>query len=162
MPAYQSQMFQEFDHGSFTAHKFQFSIDQCEFVVIFNPVDISVGEYHEFRNDEVGFQIPDNCYDVKFDRKDNFDNGTYYKPPTKEQTSRCLTFGKRLSRALVHIISLHYSTYNAKAYFAVAESDKLKRFYDRILHEPFDNVLLSIDTDCGEGGMGYAFKTRCF
>lgn len=34
------------------------------------------------------------------------------------------------------IITLHHKAYRARAYFAIAETEKLKRFYDRVLQHP--------------------------
>lgn len=162
MPVYLSADFVEFPHGDYTAHRFDFSIETYKFVVIFAEVDISNPEYHAYRNEEVGFNIPLRCYDVKFDRLENFESGDFYKPAPKGQCSRRLSFSAELAEALERIITLHHNVYRSKAYFAIAETEKLKRFYDRVLQHPPDDVVYEVIADLGEGGKGYVLKTQCF
>ncbi|MGC0821893.1 hypothetical protein [Pantoea agglomerans] len=73
------------------------------------------------------------CYDVKFDRLENFNSGNFYAPPPAELRSRKRRFADELAEALETIITLHHKAYRARAYFAIAETEKLKRFYDRVL-----------------------------
>ncbi|EPV8439219.1 hypothetical protein [Klebsiella variicola] len=162
MPVYLSKNFVEFPHGEITAHRFDFCIEAHKFLVIFAEVITSDPAYHAYRSDEVGFHIPDRCYDVKFDRVENFESGDFYKQPPLENRSRRLNFTEELAEALETIITLHHNVYHARAYFAVAETTKLKRFYDRILQQPPHDVVYEVNTDLGEGGMGYALKTRYF
>lgn len=162
MPFYHSEQFVEFKCGEYECHRYDFSIESHLFVVIFSPVDIDDAEYRCFRSDEVGFVIPSDCYDVKFDRFENFENENYFVPPKKGECARDIYFLDHLAEALVNIITLHHNVYHAKAYFAVAETMKLKRFYDRILHHSFAEVAYEVTTDLGERGNGYALKTRHF
>ncbi|MEG3135109.1 hypothetical protein SC206_16230 [Rouxiella sp. T17] len=162
MPHYLTKEFQEFPHGGYLAHRFDFFIDSDSFLAIFSEVDIAAPEYHMFRNEEVGFIIPSCCYDVKFDRLENFEQGNFYALPTRGQSSKSFNFSTRLAQALITIITLHYKTYRAKAYFAVAETHKLKRFYDRVLQQPQHDIGYEIITGLGDGGMGYALKTKYF
>ncbi|WP_283440050.1 hypothetical protein [Serratia sp. CC22-02] len=162
MPVYLSQQFLEFPHGDILCHRFDFSIQGNQFLVLFSTIDVDDAVYHDFRSEEVGFKLPTNSYDVKFDRVENFDSGDFYKPPSKEQCGNGRAFVNDLADALETIIALHCNTYKAKAYFAVAESQKLKRFYDRILQTDLDHILCEATTDLGEEGKGYAFKTRYF
>ncbi len=162
MPVYLSDQFVEFPHGSYLAHRFDFCIETHNFVVLFAEVDTSDSEYLSYRSDEAGFEIPPNCYDVKFDRRENFESGDFYKPPSKGQCSRRLDFSEELAEALGTIITLHHNVYCAKAYFAVADTAKLKRFYDRVLQRPPHDVIYEMQAGLGEGGMGYVLKTRYF
>ncbi len=130
--------------------------------MIFSSVDILDLVYHQYRCQEVGFNIPANSYDIKFDRLDNYINNTFYAPSKKGSSRFGLSFLHELTHALREIITLHYNTYAAKAYFAMAENLRLRRFYHRILQRSFDDVIYEISTDLGEGSKGYAFKTRCF
>lgn len=162
MPLYLSERFEEFEHGAFPAQLFRFSIEEHRFIVVFSAVDVIDTEYHDFRSTEVGFSIPDRCYDVKFDREENFENETFYQPPAPGQCSRRYNFQTELADALETIIRLHHNVYYARAYFAVAENDKLKRYYDRILQSPPGDVVYEVQTGYGEGGRGYVLKTRYF
>ncbi|WP_409160594.1 hypothetical protein [Pectobacterium sp. B2J-2] len=162
MPVYLSKEFIEFPHGGYIAHRFDFCIDTHHFVVIFAEVDISEPAYHIYRSDEVGFEIPPCCYDVKFDRLENFESGDFYKPASKGQCSRRLGFSAELAEALETIITLHHDVYHARAYLAVAETPKLKRFYDRVLQRSPHDVVYEMSAGLGEGGNGYVLKTRYF
>lgn len=157
-----SGQFQEFLHGSFYAHLYHFSIDEFDFVVLFSPVDITDESYLEFRSKEAGFQIPERCYDIKFDREENFRNSTFYERPLRGMSSRRYGFSQDLAVALQSIITSHCYAYSPNAYFAIAENDKLKRYYDRILQHRPDNVISEVKTGMGEEGKGYVLKTRYF
>lgn len=162
MPIYLSEQFEEFQHGAFTAHLYRFSIEHHRFVVVFSPIDTTDDDYLQFRSEEAGFRIPSRCYDLKFDREENFVNETYYEPPAPGECSRRYGFALELADALETIITLHHNVYRARAYLAVAENDKLQRYYDRILQTPHDDVLYEIITGYGEGGRGYVLKTRYY
>lgn len=161
MPTYPSEQFLEWQHGEFLCHRFDFTIGDHEFLVIFSPVDVTDEEYQAFRSEEVGFSVPEGSYYVKFDRVDNFDSGDFYARP-EEGYGRGMAFLNELSYALTHIISLHCCTYQAKAYLLVAEDIRLKTYYDRILQRRFDEVLYKVTTDLGDEGKGYALKTRYY
>lgn len=162
MPIYLSKQFIEFDHSGLTAHRYDFSIEAHNFVVIFSEVITDDPEYHAFRSEEVGFRIPKKCYDVKFDRLENFETQNFYAPPPKGKGSRSLNFSEELADALETIITVHHNVYKAKAYLATAETQKLKRFYDRVLQNAPDDVIYEVLAEVGEGGMGYVLKTRYF
>lgn len=110
----------------------------------------------------IGFNIPPRCYDVKFDRRENFENETFYEPAPKGQCSRKLNFTHELAEALKAIMTLHHNVYHVRAYFAVADTLKLKRFYDRVLQSLSHDVVHEVNNGPGEGGMGYVLKTRYF
>jgi len=99
--------------------------------VIFSPLDISDAEYHQYRSEEVGFNIPTNFFDVKFDRQENFDRGNVYQPPAPAECSRRRRFTDELAEALAKSIEKHYI--RLRLILVTAENDKLKRYYDRIL-----------------------------
>ena len=157
-----SGRFEEFLHGSFYVHLYRFSVDGFDFVVIFSPVDITDAAYSAFRSAEAGVRLPERCYDLKFDREDNFLNSTFYQVPERGMCSRRYGFVQDLAVALQRIVILHCQQYAAKVYFMIAENDKLKRYYDRILQHGHDNVLSEIKAGLGEGGKGYVLKTRHF
>lgn len=106
MPTYLSKNFIEFSHGNLIAHRFDFRIETHDFVVIFSEVITSDPDYHTYRSDEVGFSIPRGCYDVKFDRLENFKSGDFYALPPKGKCSRRLNFSEELADALETIITL--------------------------------------------------------
>lgn len=163
MPVYLSTQFDEFslDNG-LLAHLFKFSVQRRHFILIFSPIDVTNEEYHQFHSEEVGFTLPADSYDVKFDRQENFNSGNFYAPPAPGSSARRYGFANELAEALTTIIQLHYATYQAKAYLAVAENDKLKRYYDRILQNVPGDIVYDLIKDFGVEGRGYACKTRCF
>ncbi|OPJ90881.1 hypothetical protein B1H39_24120 [Serratia marcescens] len=162
MLIYISDGFYEFPHGDYIAHRFDFKIDDQQFLVIFAEINTNDLGYHAYRCEEVGFNIPSRCYDVKFDRLENFENETFYQPPSPEAVCWRLDFSRELAEALETVITLHHNIYQARAYIAVAETKKLKRFYDRVLQTIPDDVIYEYRAELGEGGLGYALKTRYF
>lgn len=108
MPSYLSKSFLEFPHGALTAHRFDFRIEQHDFVMLFSEVIVNDPDYHAYRSEEVGFSIPSACYDVKFDRLENFNSGNFYAPPPAELRSRKRRFADELAEALETIIRLHH------------------------------------------------------
>lgn len=162
MIAYLSDGFFEFPHGEIIAHRFDFSVGKQQFLVIFAEIITSDPDYHTYRSEEAGFSIPERCYDVKFDRLENFENETYYQSPPPDAVRWSPEFSRNLADALKTVITLHHNAYHARAYLAVAETPKLKRFYDRVLQSiPYD-VICEFTAGLGEGGMGYVLKTRYF
>lgn len=162
MISYLSDEFEEFPQGGFLNHLYRFSVDHHHFIVIFSPIDISDAEYHQYRSEEVEFYVPTNCFDVKFDRQENFASGNFYTPPAPAECSRRRRFTDELAEALATIIEKHYIIYQARAYLATAENDKLKRYYDRILQDAPANVVYRVIKDVGEEERGYAIQTKCF
>ncbi|WP_336803949.1 hypothetical protein [Erwinia aphidicola] len=162
MITYLSNGFLEFPHNGIIAQRFDFHVDEKKFLVLFAEVITSDPDYHSFRSDEMGFSIPERSYDVKFDTVENFENGTFYKPASPEDVRWTPEFPRDLAEALEIAITLHHNTYLARAYFAVAETPKLQRFYNRVLQDAPADVLYEYSAGLGEGGMGYAFKTRYF
>ncbi|NHB98813.1 hypothetical protein [Photorhabdus stackebrandtii] len=164
MPTLHQTEFIEATVGEIQYHRLDFSIEDHDFVMIFSDVEISDVEYLQMRSEEVGFSIPERCYDVKFDRLENFDSGDFYAPPPPDAIFSKLGYQglMRLGKAFSEIIGLHYQLYDAKAYFAMAETRKLKSFYDRILQQPNVGVPYEIIINLGEMRRGYAIKTPSF
>lgn len=162
MTDYLSESFREFLHGEYIAHLYNFSVDNHLFIIMFTEIDTADIVYHRFRNEDAGFRLPKHCYDVKFDRVENFEKETYYQPPPKGKCSRKFSFPGELSKTIERIITLHQDTYKARAYFAVAETQKLKRYYDRVLQQAPVNIVYKATNGHGERGMGYVLRTRYF
>lgn len=154
--------FKEFPNHNFIAHTYDFFVDEFKFILFFSQINITDEEYICYRSEEVGFKIIDQCYDLKFDRQENFFNETYYRPPLKGECSRKFCFQNELAEALKTIIELHCKTYRSKAYLFFAENHKLKRYYDRILQKLHIDVISIIISDLGDMGSGYVIKTRYF
>ncbi len=124
--------------------------------MVFTPVnEINDEETLAQKSEDVGFAIPDNSYDIKFDRKDNFESGDFYAASSKMNLSQL----NRLGSAIKKIIEFHYSLKNAEVYFATAHSFKLARYYDRLI----DAYAAQLNFECisriGEEGLDYVIKT---
>lgn len=62
-----------FSYGEISAERIDFSIGRNDFLIVFTPIsEINDEETLTQKAEEVGFIIPDNSYDVKFDRKGEF------------------------------------------------------------------------------------------
>ncbi|UAN54707.1 hypothetical protein KGP26_30090 (plasmid) [Serratia sp. JSRIV002] len=164
MPVYLSEEFLEWECGEFINHRFDFSIGEHKFLVLFSPIDVSDVGYHALRSEEVGFSLPSDSYDVKFDRLENFESDNFYATPKKSDLGGIggIAYLEELVDALTHIITLHCNTYQAKSYLMLAENMRLKQFYDRVLQRSFDEVLSYVATNLGEEGKGYALRTRYY
>ncbi|WP_387693091.1 hypothetical protein [Photorhabdus sp. RM71S] len=64
MPTFHQTGFIEATVGEIQYHRFDFSVEDHDFVMIFSAVEISDVEYLQMRSEEVGFSIPERCYDV--------------------------------------------------------------------------------------------------
>jgi len=72
-----------FRYGNIFAERIDFSIDGHDFLMVFTPVsEINDQETLAQKSEDVGFIIPDNSYDVKFDRIENFESGDFYASPS--------------------------------------------------------------------------------
>ena len=164
MPSFPNYYFAEAQEGDNQYHRIEFLIESTCFVVVFSLIDTTDPVYMEFRSSEIGFAIPDSSYDVKFDTLDNFKSGSLYAASTIDSPFRVLGYHGlvRLSNALRRCIDLHFQTYNAKLYVAVAENERLVRFYDRLVCGTSSDVDYEVISELGQGGKGYAIKTSSF
>ncbi len=132
-----------------------FSIDGHDFLMVFTPVsEINDKETLAQKSEEVGFIIPDNSYDVKFDRTENFESGNFYTPPfSKMDLSQLNRLG------IKQIMEFHYSIKNAEVYLATAENFRLARYYERLIRIYAEQLQFEVVSGIGEEGLDYAIKT---
>ncbi|HDZ8964820.1 TPA: hypothetical protein RUX96_001754 [Aeromonas dhakensis] len=164
MPSFPEPHFTEALAGGIPYQLLHFSIDQVDFVAVFASIDTSDAEYSAFRAAEVGFQVPGDSYDIKFDTLENYNNGTFYAAPGDDGAFRLLGFTglRRLSAALRTCVDLHYRTYGAKLYIAVAENARLVKFYDRLVCKTTTVIDYEVINNLGQDGTAYAIKTPSF
>lgn len=159
MPNIPKKEFQEFPVGEIYSQRIDFSVDDHNFLMIFTPVLASGDEdYLNLRSQEVGFLIPKNSYDVKFDRAENFDSSDFYAPPTDGFSKIDFRKMARLGLGIKELLNLHLCTTKAEAYFAVAENPKLAIFYGRLARQYANGLQFEV-TQFGNGGLSYAIKT---
>jgi hypothetical protein len=114
-----------FPYGKIWAERIDFSIDGHDFLMVFTPVsEINDQETLAQKSEDVGFIIPDNSYDVKFDRIENFESGDFYASPSSGMDLSQLN---RLGIGITQIMEFHYSMKNTEVYFATAENYRLSR-----------------------------------
>ncbi|MDN0109811.1 hypothetical protein [Yersinia mollaretii] len=163
MPRIENMNFITANYGDFIFHRLDFSIDDHDFIIIFSEVVmLENGGTSSFSNDDVGFIIPANTYEVKFDRAENFRNDLYFELPTAEYSKLGYQSLMRLGNALNIIITNHYNKFKPRAYLSVAINTRLKMFYDRLCENQDFDIPVEIKIDIGEGGRGYAIKTPRF
>ena len=153
----QSWIIKDFKYGEIQCETIEFSLDINSYIMIFNRVDEAQDD--EAINDkskELGIQIKDNSYQVKFDTKFNFDNDCYFQSPKNILSISQL---KKLGKILIELLHYHFQHSQAEAYFFVAENDKLKRFYDNLAEEHEDVLKFKLLKNLGEGGYGYELTT---
>ncbi len=98
------------NYGDFTYHRLDFSIDDHDFIMIFSEVlMLESGGTSNFSNEDVGFIIPADTYEVKFDRAENFHNDRFFKLPTSQYSRLNYKGLMRLGCALNLLIMNHES-----------------------------------------------------
>ncbi|WP_261369633.1 hypothetical protein [Yersinia bercovieri] len=163
MPRIDTMDFITASYGHFNFHRRDFSIDDHDFIIIFSEVImLESGGTSNLSNDDVGFIIPENTYEVKFDRAENFRNELYFELPAANYSKFDYQSLMRLGNALNIIISSHYNKFKPQVYLSVAVNTRLKLFYDRLCEKQNFDIPVEIKIDIGEGGRGYAIKTPRF
>jgi hypothetical protein len=166
MPKIKEWRLESFDYGSLPAQKIDFAIDDHRFVMFFSCVSDTYadsGECLAQKQEAFGMgEFPNGTYEIKFDRVENFETGEFFE--RQEAGFSPMTYGRmrRLSAAIVQIVRYHMDTVGAKLYLAVAESDKLKSFYDRLAIKPAHVLGCTVSKDLGDERLGYAIKTPSF
>jgi len=163
MPKIKNWDFIEFSVGDVYSHRIDFSIDDHEFLMTFTPV-LSSGnrEYLIERSKDVGFNIPDNSYDVKFDRLENFESDDFFSPPSTTFSFMCMAKLRRLGMAICQLLEFHAMAKDTEVYLASAENEGLKCFYDRLANRHAIRLEYDVIADLGEEGLDYAIKTSKF
>jgi hypothetical protein len=69
---------------------------------------------------------------------------------------------RELGRIIKDLLEFHYRNSNAEAYFCVAESTKLKRFYDRLAKLYTEELNFEVKMNLGEEGLGYEITTPSY
>ena len=146
-----------FPYGEIWAERVDFSIDGHGFLMVFTPMsEISDEETLAKKSEEMGFIIPDNSYDVKFDRTENFESGDFYAPSSSKMDMSQLN---RLGLGIRQIMEFHYSMKNTEAYFATAENRRLAQYYDRLARTYAEQLQFEVMARIGEEGLDYAIRT---
>lgn len=147
------------------SQRIDFSIDDHEFVIFFTPVFAFEDENSLIdRAKLIGFDPPRNSYDVKFDRIENFEECTYYQPPAKDSHFSVFNTSKmrRLGAGLSELLLFHCNLTKAEAYFGVAENQKLKIYYDRLVKKYAYQLNFRVISNIGEEGLDYAIQTSYY
>lgn len=155
-----SWILQDFDIGDISCQIIEFSIEEHEYVMVFNRVDATRTEEVIYEKaEELGIEYRFNSYEVKFDLKANFDADTFFEKP---QYSVSVKGMRELGHAIKDLLEFHYRNSNAEAYICVAESAKLKRFYDRLAKIYSEELQFTVKTDLGDEGFGYEIETPSY
>ena len=162
MPNIKNWKFEDLPYGEVNSQRINFSIDDHNFFMVFTPVILNDSEYKYERELSAGFNIPDKSYDVKFDREENFESGNFYMPPSSEFSQMTPGKMKRLGTGVCKLMEFHCSITGAEVYFASAENEGLKQFYDRLANKHSDELEYKVTTGLGEEGLDYAIKTSKF
>lgn len=152
----------EFPMGDINSQRIDFSISDHDFLIIFTPVLRDDVEYLKDRSESVGFNIPDNSYDIKFDRVENFESDNYYCPPSDDFSKMGVGKMRKLGTSICQLIEFHATIKNTKTYFASAENIGLKKFYDRLVKVHASRLKYNVINNLGEEELDYAIKTPRF
>lgn len=148
------------NYGDNPIQKIHFSFEDHKFVMIFTV--IIKNEYYIDKEIEVEFKFPENSYDVKFDRLENFDAGLFYIGPSSKFSIITFKKSKNLVNTIMKVIDFHCNQMHAELYLAQAASVKLKIFYDRLARPDKIGISCLVINNVFEGKLGYVIKTRYF
>ena len=151
---------QDFNVGDIPCQIIEFTVEGHIYMMLFNRVDATrTQESISEKEEELGIEYRENSYEVKFDLRDNFYSDNFFKKP-KEQIS--VTGMRELGRIIKELLEFHYRNSNAEAYVCIAESMKLKRFYDRLVKLYTSGLNFKVNTNLGEEGLGYEITTPSY
>ncbi|EJL6392595.1 hypothetical protein NMR79_004061, partial [Vibrio vulnificus] len=108
---------------------------------------------------ELGIDYRENSYEVKFDLKENFESDRFFVRP---EAALSVSGMRELGRIIKDLLEFHYRNSNAEAYVCVAESKKLKRFYDRLAKLYTEELKFEVRMNLGEEGLGYEITTPSY
>ncbi|MPW36609.1 hypothetical protein [Vibrio sp. B1Z05] len=155
-----SWILQDFDIGDISCQIIEFSVDNHSYVMLFNRVDATrTEEMISEKAEELGIDYRENSYEVKFDLKENFESDQFFVRP---EVSISVPGMRELGRIIKDLLEFHYRNSNAEAYVCVAESTKLKRFYDRLAKLYTEELNFEVRMNLGEEGLGYEITTPSY
>ncbi len=137
--------------------KVDFWVGEHLFLMTFSKILRKNDAYLRDRAHRAGFSLPEESYDVKFDRMENVQNETYFEPPEQLLTIRETC---ELQETLAELLEFHCGETGALVYLAAAERPSLKRFYDRLADRYADQLGYDVYRDLGHKEMEYAIKTQ--
>lgn len=153
-------LLQDFDVGDISCQIIEFSVQGYQYVMIFNRIDASRSkELIAKQAEELGVEYTENSYEVKFDLRENFENDTFFAPPSAHINATSM---KELGRIIKELLDFHYRNSNAEAYYCVAETIKLKRFYNRLANLYAQELYFTVNSNLGEEGLGYEITTPSY
>ena len=153
-------MLQDFDIGEVACQIIEFSVEDHIYVMLFNRVDATrTEEMITEKAEELGLEYRENSYEVKFDLKENFESDQFFEKP---EISISVTGMRELGFIIKELLEFHYRNSNAEAYICVAESIKLKRFYDRLAKLYTEELNFEVKMNLGEEGLGYEITTPSY
>lgn len=155
-----SWILKDFDVGDISCQIIEFSVEGRDYVMLFNRVDATrTQETINEKAEELGIDYRENSYEVKFDLSSNFESDNFFHKPEGRIS---ITGIRKLGGLIKELLDFHYRNSNAEAYFCVAESVKLKRFYDRLVKLYIDTLNFDVKADLGEEGLGYEITTPSY
>lgn len=151
---------EDFECGDISCQIIEFYIQGFVYVMLFNRVDAARSEeVISEKAEELGIDYRENSYEVKFDTRANFDSSNFFSKPNETLTS---TQVRELGFTIKELLDFHYRNSNAEAYVCVAESQGLKRFYDRLAKSYAEELNFSVRANLGEEGLGYEITTPSY
>jgi hypothetical protein len=155
-----SWILQDFDVCDISCQIIEFSVEGHIYVMLFNRVDATrTQDMISDKADELGIEYRENSYEVKFDLKDNFESDRFFERP---KSTISVTGMRMLGGTIIELLDFHYRNSNAEAYVCVAESKKLKRFYDRLAKRHAERLNFKVKKHLGDEGLGYEITTPSY
>lgn len=154
----QEWVLEDFSLGNgMDAKAIRFCISSRNYIMFFVRTDTMLDDHAIGEQSlELGVEIRSNSYNVKFDLEENFDNGNYYDQPNVYAS---VGHVRELGEVICSILEYHCRMTDAEAYYCVAESMKLKRFYDRLSVKHAARLGFTIINGLGTEELGYEIRT---
>ena len=155
-----SWVLQDFDVGEISCQLIEFSVEGHTYVMVFNRVDATRTQATiSEKAEELGLDYRENSYEVKFDLKCNFESDNFFQRPEGRIS---VTGMRELGDSIKELLYFHYRNSNAEAYVCIAESPKLKRFYDRLVKIYTSGLDFNVRMNLGDEGLGYEITTPSY
>ncbi|CAM2984956.1 hypothetical protein [Vibrio neptunius] len=155
-----SWILQDFNIGDISCQIIEFTVEHHDYVMVFNLVNATrTKDMINEKADELGIEYREHSYEVKFDLKVNFESDNFFDKP---DIALSVTAMRELGYIIKELLDFHYRNSHAEAYLYVAESDKLKRFYDRLAKLYSEELHFVVTNNLGEEALGYEITTPSY
>lgn len=140
--------------GASDAEMIEFQVNSVDYVTIFAHADDYLDGYTKEQIEEkIGFELPGETYQFKFDTLVNLEKEDYFAPfsSPRHKPKHIHELGRDLEASL----RIHREARSAEAYYVFAVSGSLYQFYGQMLKDKAPEYGFRLYEGVGEEGLGY-------